>query len=82
MDILKYLQKKGIDTIDRNFYAQVNLWWRWYVGKVPQFHSYKVYQGGEHIKCRRRSLKMAKTVCEDMANFLLNERVVVTLEGS
>lgn len=82
MDILKYLQKKGIDTIDRKFYNQVALWWRWYVGKVPSFHSYKIYQGRESIRCRRRSLKMAKTICEDMANFLLNESVTVTLEGS
>lgn len=82
MDILKYLQKKGIDTIDRNFYSQVNIWWRWYVGNVPKIHSYKVYQGGEHIRCRRRSLKMAKTVCEDMANFLLNERVMVSIDGN
>ena len=32
------------------------------------------------MRCRRYSLGMAKKVCEDMADMLLNERVTITID--
>lgn len=82
MDIFKYLSSKGIDTVDAGFYNTISNWRSWYQSDVPKFHRYTVYQGrNTKIPCRRLSLGMAKTACEDIANFLLNERVTLTIDG-
>lgn len=82
MNIFTYLKNKKIDTIDTSFYSTIRLWESWYEGNVQKFHYYKVYNGTNSIKCRRLSLGMAKKVCEDMADLLLNERVKITVDGS
>lgn len=82
INIFKYLQKLGIDTIDSSFYSQIRVWESWAKGNVQKFHYYKVYNGQNHIRCRRLSLGMAKKVCEDMADLLLNERVKITINKS
>lgn len=83
MNVITFLHKKGIDTLDQSFYSKIFEWKSWYEADVPSFHRYRIYTGnGNYIRCRRQSLKMAKTVCEDMANFLLNERVKYTVEGN
>lgn len=72
----------GIDTVDSAFYSQIKKWESWYNGNVQKFHSYYVYNGKNKIRCRRLSLCMAKKVCEDIADLLLNERVKITLSDS
>ena len=80
MDITKFLRDKGYDTVDRTFYAQIAAWYSWYVSNVRRFHRYRVYRGaGCYVNCRRQSLGMAKKVCEDIADLLLNEKVKITL---
>lgn len=80
MDIFSYFRNKGIDTLDASFYKQIEVWRSWYNSNVKKFHRYKVYRGnGTHVNCTRYSLGMAKKVCEDMANLLLNERVTITI---
>lgn len=82
INIVKYLNKLGIDTIDSSFYTQISVWDSWVKGNVQKFHYYKVYNGQNHIRCRRLSLGMAKKLCEDMADLLLNERVKITISKS
>lgn len=80
MNIFTYFQKKGIDTLDVSFYRKINMWKSWYNGNVRGFSTYRVYSGqGTYNKHRRKSLGMAKKVCEDIANLLLNERVKITI---
>lgn len=80
MDIFSYFRNKGIDTLDASFYKQIEVWRSWYNSNVKKFHRYKVYRGnGTHVNCIRYSLGMAKKVCEDMADLLLNERVTITI---
>lgn len=80
MDIFSYFREKGIDTLDAAFYRQIEIWRSWYNSNVKKFHRYKVYRGnGTHVNCIRYSLGMAKKVCEDMADLLLNERVTITI---
>lgn len=80
MNIFTYFKNKGIDTLDPTFYDNIRLWRSWYQSDVKKFHRYKVYRGnGGSVKCRRISLGMAKRVCEDQADLLLNERVQITL---
>lgn len=80
MDIKKYLNKAGYDTVDSSFYSLIRVWKSWYVGDVNKFHRYKMYNGKEHVPCRRLSLGMAKKLSEDIADLLLNERVQITIQ--
>lgn len=82
MDIIKYLQKAGYDTIDRTFYSEIKKWKSWYCSNARNFHRYRIYNGKTHITCKRLSLGMAKKSCEDMADLLLNERVQITIQDT
>lgn len=80
MNIFSYFKKKGIDTVDQQFYRKIKEWESWYKGNVRSFSFYKVYSGqGTWTRRKRRSLGMAKKVSEDIADLLLNERVKITL---
>ena len=81
MTVIDKLKELGYTTIPEDFYTYVSLWKSWYVGKVKGFHQYRRYNGHEWTKCNRASLGMAKKVCEDWANLLMNEKVQITLEG-
>lgn len=80
MDVFSYFKNKGIDTVDAAFYKQIEVWRSWYDSNVRKFHRYRVYRGnGRYVNCTRYSLGMAKKVCEDMADLLLNEKVTITV---
>ena len=80
MNVFTYFKNKGIDTLDPTFYRHIEDWRSWYQSNVRKFHRYKVYRGnGSCVKCQRHALGMAKRVCEDLADLLLNERVQITL---
>lgn len=80
MDVRKYLNKAGYDTVDASFYSLIRVWKSWYIGDVNKFHRYKMYNGKDHVPCRRLSLGMAKKLSEDIADLLLNERVQITIQ--
>ena len=78
MNIFEYFKKKGIDTIDSSFYSKIAMWDSWYRANVKRFHQYRVYHGtGQYERCHRKSLGMAKKICEDISDLLLNERVTI-----
>lgn len=81
MDILGKLKERGYDTVQADFYSQIELWKSWYDGNVRDFHNYRVFNGQKSVQCRRYSLGMGKKVAEDWANLLMNEKVKITLEG-
>lgn len=81
MNIFEYFKKKGIDTVDSSFYSKIGMWESWYRANVRRFHSYRVYRGAGHYeRCHRKSLCMAKKLCEDIGDLLLNEKVKITIE--
>ena len=81
MNIFEYFKKKGIDTIDSSFYSKIAVWDSWYRANVKRFHQYRVYHGtGQYERCHRKSLGMAKKICEDISDLLLNERVTITIK--
>lgn len=53
------------------------LWDSWYRGKVSGFHDYRFYNGDRYVEMERKSLNMAKTVCEDWASLLFNEKTEI-----
>ena len=59
-----------------NDYAE--LWLQWYKGNVAEFHNYNIYNGKKTITCERKTLNMAKKICEDWANLLLNEKTDIS----
>ncbi len=78
----EYLKKMGID-IDKSFlsdeiYSNIAVWKEWYSGYVKKFHDYTQYNGKKKVQRKRHSLCMAKKVCEDWSNLLLNEKVEIT----
>lgn len=79
--VIQKLKQLGYSTIPEEFYGYVNGWKSWYIGKVKGFHRYRSYNGHRWVNRERASLGMAKKVCEDWANLLMNERVQITLEG-
>ncbi len=81
MSIQQYFSDRGFDTIDWSFYSKIEQWEQWYQGKVKEFHYYRAYNGRKNVMCERLSLQMAKKVCEDWANLLMNEKVAITIDG-
>lgn len=81
MDIVSYLTKRGWTGVDSNFRGKIDEWLDWYQGDVESFHRYSVYNGICPVERRRRGLGMAKTVAEDWANLLLNEKVQILAGG-
>lgn len=68
---------ENLELFDNSGYMA--MWEQWYSGNVADFHNYRVYNGKSHIQCKRFSLGMAKKVCEDWANLLMNEKTDVTI---
>lgn len=76
--IQNYLQKrKNFGTVSDSTYNHISEWMSWYQGTVKKFHTYWIYDGIKSKKETRYRLGMAKKVCEDWANLLLNEKVSI-----
>lgn len=82
MNLQTYFSDRGIDVISSSFYSKIREWEQWYEGYTQKFHRYYIYNGDERIYCRRLSLGMAKKLCEDIADLLMNEKVKVTITGT
>lgn len=80
MNIYDALRARGFDIAPEDHQKNIETWRSWYVGDVKDFHTYKAFNGIKSIQCRRYTLGMAKTVAEDWANLLMNEKVKITLE--
>ena len=76
------MNKAGYDTLNSGFYTLIDTWQSWYIGSVRKFHRYKMWNGKEHVTCKRLSLGMAKKISEDIADLLLNERVRITIQDN
>lgn len=59
--------------------THMDMWEEWYKGKVPSFQSYKIWNGLNWVHKTRFTLGMAKRVCEDWANLLVNEKTDITV---
>ena len=81
MNIYEVLRVRGYTTVPEEFYTYIDNWKSWYDGYVKEFHRYRIWNGMKYVPCRLYSLGMAKKVCEDWANLLMNEKVKITLEG-
>lgn len=80
--IQKLLKNLGYTPIPDSLMMPVSLWKSWYEGKVSAFHEYRQYNGKRVISRSRKSLCMAKKVCEDWADLILNEKVEISSPDS
>lgn len=77
MKLDEFLKSKGYDLTDKQLIKPYqDMWLQWYKGNVPKFQNYTIYNGNKTIKCKRYTLNTAKKIAEDIANVILNERVV------
>ncbi len=79
--IIRYLESIGYKTVDTEYSRLIRLWGEWYRGRVASVHNYEVYNGIRKLRRCRKSLGMAKKVCEDWANLLLNEKVDIKADN-
>lgn len=75
--VKEYLVQKGYHAVPDETYDHIDEWLEWYQNDVEKFHHYKLYNGAVMTNQERYKLGMAKTVCEDWANLLLNEKVSI-----
>lgn len=81
-EVINKLNQLGYQTISSEWYRLIDTWDSWYTGKVKDFHNYTVWNGQKNLDCEMFSLGMAKRVCEDVANLLMNERTKITIDGN
>lgn len=80
--VTQYLKGRGYASIDDSWYSMVELWRKWYFGRVPSFHCYRQYNGKRKVSRTRKTLGMAKTVSEDWASLALNEKVDIVISDA
>ena len=57
-------------------------WLAWYYGYDDKFHKYSVYNAGQEVELTKLTLGMAKKVCEDWANLLMNEKTDIVIPNN
>lgn len=67
------------DRTPSDHWNYIDLWLEWYEGEVAKFHNYTVYNGSTKVMMKRKSLGMAKMICEDWADLLMNEKVKIMI---
>ena len=80
--ITQYLSGRGYTCVQDEYYSRIELWKKWYGGKVPAVHNYTQYNGRRKLRRTRKSLGLAKTVSEDWANLLINEKFQIGVDKS
>lgn len=75
--IQQYLTQNKYSTASDETYSHIDEWLEWYQGEVEKFHKYKIYNGSTMVEQEMYRLGMAKKVCEDWANLLLNEKAAI-----
>lgn len=78
--VIQYLKDKGYTPAEP--LTEQETWLSWYRGEVKGFHDYTVYNGQKKVSQKRKSMQMAKKVCEDWATLLLNEKTEITTEDA
>ena len=76
-----YLERLGYRTPAGGHAQHMRQYLGWYRGYVSDFHDYAMRVGAARRTLTRYRLGMAKTICEDYASLLLNERMRIGAEG-
>lgn len=77
--VIEYLTQEGYSTISDGFYSTIDAWESWYQNSDEDFHNSHFFNGISNVTRQIYTLGMAKTVCEDWASLLMNEKVDISL---
>lgn len=77
--LIKFLKGRGYE-VNTGMDSEIELWKSWYKGKVDSFHSYRLYNGVNWIRETMFSMQLGKTTSEQVANFLFNEKVGISID--
>lgn len=83
--IFRILQELGypVNQELQSYYSAIDLWKMWWKGYVPDFHRYSIKADGAQTRTlKRKQMRMAKKVCEDWADLLLNDKTRILVSGS
>lgn len=65
----------------QDYYNKIQFWNDWWKGYVQDFHKYKIKNNeGNSREVKRKQMRMAKKVCEDWADLLLNDKTRILVE--
>ena len=76
--LVKFVTDRGFEVND-SLSEHITLWKSWYRGSVSGFHDYKIYTGTSQVSRTRASLQLGKSICEQMANLLFNEKCKIAI---
>ncbi|MBQ1862158.1 MAG: hypothetical protein II149_01455 [Clostridia bacterium] len=80
--ILKCLREYfGAECTDDGMMPLIEKWREWYSGTSEGFHKIFINNGLSTVSREMFRLNMAKRVCEDWANLLLNEKTLISISG-
>ena len=65
----------------QDYYNKIQFWNDWWKGYVQDFHKYEIKnESGNSREVKRKQMRMAKKVCEDWADLLLNDKTRILVE--
>lgn len=79
--VKEYMDKIRPDKEIEGQSDYLELYYDWWKGYDPNFHSYIIKTLLKHQKMTKKSLKMVKTIGEDHADLIFNERTKVALDN-
>lgn len=82
MNVNDIIQKVTGRKVIGNLAVKSKEWESWYKGKVDGFHSYRLYNGTNSLDIEKKTLAMAKKVCEDWSNLLANEKTKIVIKDN
>lgn len=78
----EYLNKNKKLYLDAQYYTNVSLWKSWWKGAAPFHDVQETLTDGTIQPRRRRSLNMARFVCEDWASLLINDKTLLKVQDA
>ena len=79
MDFSERIKNLYGDEIAGRDQLSIMKYWSWYRGYVETFHEHRTYNGENFIYLTKKSMGMAKKVCETWADLLINEKCDITI---
>jgi len=77
--LIKFLVERGYEVND-SMSGHINQWKSWYNGKVKSFHSYRLWNGVKWLNEEMFSLQLGKTMPEQLASLLFNEKCWIAID--
>ena len=79
--IKEFLVSKGYEDIEETEQTtKINEWLEWFKGNT-KYHKYTVYNGSTYVNCTLKSLNLASQLCNDLSDYIFNEKLEITIDN-